>query len=77
MNLENMFVLHREENRGCQIRQKWYRLRQPVAVLREPPRRGRRWPLHGVRGPPASPEVGDVAANCHGLPRLFQPFRTF
>lgn len=76
MNLENMFVLHREENRGCQIRQM---VSTPPAG-RRPPRTPQAGPAMAAArspGPPASPEVGDVAANCHGLPRLFQPFRTF
>lgn len=68
-----MFVLHREESRGCQIRQKWYRLRQPVAVLREPPRRGRRWPPHGVRGPPPAPRWATSLRTAMGYPGCFSP----
>lgn len=68
-----MFVLHREESRGCQIRQKWYRLRQPVAVLREPPRRGRRWPPHGVRGPLPAPRWATSLRTAMGYPGCFSP----
>lgn len=68
-----MFGLHREESRGCQIRQKWYRLRQLVAVLREPPRRGRRWPPHGARSPPPAPRWATSLRTAMGYPGCFSP----